>query len=250
MKKLIIVLLLGGCVLPVLAQEEEAGNALVKVAQMEQTVAKEISQQMRSLQQIRLLEQVEPIRLVPLEIAGEVASVPAAVALPPDTPREEKAVGSLLLSTYLLYQNEDAQLESYLTHLSKVGTSKFLYRGLHLSDLKEVSYILQHGLTLDKTGYNSIYMTANPAVARHYAKVERGIPVVVMMDRSALAGSLRWGNLSEPYAEKDVPAEAVLRVFVLLDINGTPGWYKTTLENERLVFKPVAAKLQTSETEK
>ena len=261
MKKIVTVILVCFCFSPAFAQGEKTAAEIAtgkvgaeitrqmqaatsQAARAESQIAAEFTRQMRHAQrQTNLLSQVEKYKLVPLIIPEIVLSVPTKVALPASTQDKEKAVGSLLLSTYLLYQNEDAQLESYLTHLSKVGTSKFLYRGLHLSDLKEVSYILQHGLTLDKTGYNSIYMTANPAVARHYAKVEKGIPVVVMMDRSALAGSLRRGNLSEPYAEKDVPAEAVLRVFVLLDINGTPGWYKTTLENERLVFMPVAAAL-------
>ena len=268
MKKIVTVILVCFCFSPAFAQGEKTAAEIAtgkvgaeitrqmqaatsQAARAESQIAAEFTRQMRHAQrQTNLLSQVEKYKLVPLIIPEIVLSVPTKVALPASTQDKEKAVGSLLLNTYRLYQEEDKALDVYLTQVNRAENTEFLYRGLHVSSLDELKPLLQNGMQKSQTGYNSIYMTANPIVARHYAKLERGIPVVVMMDKSVLAGSLRPENIGNFYAEKDVPAEAVLRVFVLLDINGTPGWYKTTLENERLVFMPVAAKLQTSETEK
>ena len=186
-------------------------------------------------------------QLVPLKIADTKTAIPTMLAVPQALTRPELAVGTLLRNTYLQYQEADATLDRYLAQV-KPESAEFLYRGLHVADVGDIAPLF-NGLQVDKTGYNSIYMTSNHAVARHYAKLEEGIPVVISMGKSMMGNSsLRPANIGNFYAEKDVPAEAIRDIFVLLDVNGTPAWHRVLWQN-KLVFVPLTEKAPAAQTQ-
>ena len=194
----------------------------------------------------RATQQLKNYKLVPLQITS--ATVPTALAVPQTLLQPQKAVGTLLRSTYMQYREADHALDIHFAQLNQPENAAFLYRGMHITDLKTIEDIWTKGLPIGKTGYNSIYMTSNHAVARHYAKLEDGIPVVVMMRKDAIAGSLRPGNMTNFYAEKDVPASAISDVFMLLDINGRPAWYRALWQN-KLVFVPLKEEVPATPTQ-
>ena len=236
MKKLLVAVLMSLCVSPAFAQGG-VGRGLVRgVVDKGLVNGAQISRLVT--QQTRFAQQLKNYQLVPLKITA-TTSVSAALAVPQDVSQPQTALGTLLRSTYMQYAEADHALDVHLTQLNQPEHAAFLYRGMHLSDLKEIEDIWANGLPVGKTGYNSIYMTSNHAVARHYAKLEDGIPVVVMMKKDAVAASLRKGNLSDPYAEKDVPASAISDVFMLLDVNGKPAWHRVMWQ-DKLVFMPLA----------
>ncbi len=233
MRNLFIIVLVSMCITPALAQKPllgQLGKGLTK--ELETNVTRLLEQ--RSL---RFADALANYRLVPLKIAGTKTTIPTALAVAQGLTRPQEAVGTLLRKTYLQYQAADEVLDSYVARTKPEGTD-FLYRGMHVADLGDIVPLF-NGLQVDKTGYNSIYMTSNHAVARHYATVEDGIPVVVSMDRKSVKNSsLRPANIGDFYVEKDVPAEAIGDIFVLLDVNGTPNWHRAMWQ-DKLVFVPL-----------
>lgn len=188
-------------------------------------------------QQKLVSQQLKNFQLVPLKI-NTATVVQTTLAVPQTLSHPQGAVGTLLRSTYMQYGEADNALDVHVARLNQPGNTTFLYRGMHITDLKEIEDIWANGLPVGKTGYNSIYMSSNHAVARHYAKLEEGIPVVVMIKKDVIAGSLRPANLTNFYAEQDIPFQAIFDVFVLLDINGTPGWHRVMWQ-DKLVFVPL-----------
>lgn len=237
MKKLLVAVFLSFCISPSFAQgglgrgliRSVADKGLVSGAQINRLVT----------QQTRFAQQLKNYQLVPLKI-NTSTTVQTALAVPPTLPQPQTALGTLLRSTYMQYGEADHALDVHFAQLNQPENAAFLYRGMHITDLQEIADIWAKGLPVGKTGYNSIYMTSNHAVARHYAKVEEGVPLVVAMNKSALAGSsLRPENMGVFYAEKDVPASAISDVFMLLDVNGKPAWHRVMWQ-DKLVFMPLA----------
>lgn len=237
MKKLAVICLIVGSCLPALAQKEI--KAIETAVRINTELSRTISQQLSKAEQSAAVLANTVQTLIPLQITEASPSLQTKMAVLLESMQgREIATGKLLRSTYMRYQEADLVLNDYLERINQAENTSFLYRGMHVNDLQDVQQILAQGMLVNQTGYNSIYMSANFAVARHYAKLEEGIPVVVMIKKDDIAGSLRPGNLPNFYAEKDIPPQAIFGVFVLLDINGTPGWYRVLWQN-KLIFTPL-----------
>lgn len=245
MKKILTVLLLVCCVSAAFAQRG-AGRVLGSYTRLNEQVARTIQREIRfTSRQLRLVDELARYQFVPLKTRNlstswqtvlAVSSVRASLG--------NVAAASLSLTNDVNTHKLDANLENYLTHTSETEGTKFVFRGMHLADLDEMTHILLDGLEVDKTGYESVYVAASHHMAEEYAGTSKGgrIPVLVTMEEEAVSDYLETDivfPIDGIYSSKtDIPADAISHLFAFLDINGKPAWYRVVLDDE-MIFIPL-----------
>ncbi|MBR4682468.1 MAG: hypothetical protein IKP06_04110 [Elusimicrobiaceae bacterium] len=210
----------------------------------EAIVRNAIAQQMRFLARRELLTmELAEYQLVPLKIDGLTGSWPTVFAMP-----FQKATPPEIISGRLLpegyndtYGAADMNLNFFLSQQHDEEWTRFLYRGMTLSNLDELEHILLHGLETSKTTCEAVYVSTVPWYARSYSKLLDGtkIPVFVAMDEDLVADYLTPKRaFSEYFSETDIPAETIAHVFAFLNISGQPAWYRVVLDDE-MIFIPL-----------
>ena len=121
-----------------------------------------------------------------------------------------------------------------------------LYRGMALQ-VENIKNLLIHGVEIEKSAFSQLFFSADIDVALAHANEEKPwIPVVVKFN---VTPNSRLHNL--PYFDTDdnyifkrsLSADSISDVLVFLEIDGKRGWYKATLENNELVFRPALTRL-------
>lgn len=131
------------------------------------------------------------------------------------------------------------------------------FRGLKLYNLASVQNILRNGLEYTRVAgemKHKIYFSggvyraagyitsANPKYSS-YNVLPTLVRFAVPENRSHLyARSTLWA-FDYYYRGCNIPAGYIQDVMVFLEVNGTPGWYKVTLENGELVFTPAPSRM-------
>ena len=139
---------------------------------------------------------------------------------------------------FSLGNKEYLYLDAYLTHLSAMQERAFLYRGMHVSGLQEINTVLHHGLEVNKTHYDVIYM-GDLFAAKIFAVNEpkTRIPVIVGVPGELLVPHLKFNTaFHEAEFPFDIPPTMFSQLLVFLEIDGEPGWYKVMLDEEKMVF--------------
>ncbi|WP_428075650.1 hypothetical protein [Candidatus Avelusimicrobium luingense] len=142
----------------------------------------------------------------------------------------------------IVYKQASWNLRFYLMNLMKEEGTHFFYRGMRLASLEAIDHVLLHGLEVNKTAYNGIYMTPMLAVAEGYSGSTQGeIQVIVVLDSEAVIDHLKQDMPGEAYSERNIPPFAIVEVLAFLEINGKPEWYRVVLDDEGRVFIPLPA---------
>ena len=131
------------------------------------------------------------------------------------------------------------------------------YRGMRLEKLDDVKNLLINGLEAHRTNYHGdIYASLMPSIALWHAimagknlsvlvqipatdKLRSYAPEAFPTDDRYAAKAFQTGEVC--IFRRDVPASFISNIWVFLEVNGNPGWYKATLENDELIFTPVPA---------
>ncbi len=209
-----------------------------------------IQQQKRALARYTLLEtELAQRQLVPLHIANMPTKEPLLFAqhasLNTDPPQ---TVSGQLVSAYNdSYATKNHNLDYFLIRQNKENNSeeRLLYRGMRLSNLEEVRHILLHGLETNKTNYKAVYMSAAPFYARRFAEIlpeskETLIPTIVAIEGNILVDHIDTDlGIGEYYSDTDIPADAIVHMFVFLNINQEAAWYRVVEWKDGMVFIPL-----------
>ena len=123
------------------------------------------------------------------------------------------------------------------------------YRGMRLGELDEVKNLLVNGLEVDKTNYSGkIYASLQVSVSLWYATTigKESLPVLIQIPatetlRSYAPEAFRTGD--KCIFRRDIPARFISNIWVFLEVDGEPSWYKVTLEDGELVFIPVPCRV-------
>lgn len=129
-----------------------------------------------------------------------------------------------------------------------------MYRGMRLYQLTSVKYILEHGIKythVSKAMHDKIFFSGwvyRAADFATYASMEQEfLPTIIKFTVPPYRDNIYkridvWG-FDYFYWGQDIPASNIQDVMVLFEVNGTPGWYKVTLENGELVFTPAPSRV-------
>lgn len=244
MKRILTVLLLVCCANAAFAQKG-AGRVLGNYTHLTEQAARAIQREIRfTSRQLRLVDELEHYRQIPLKIVGVFNTGPAALALPVTQAKHLNLEAAQLSLNHdeNIYKLAIARLGDYLAHISEAEGTEFIYRGMHLGDLGEIEHILLEGLEVDKTGYDAVYATQSFSFAMRYTNESPyRIPVLVALEGTLiddLACDIMWPELGSYCSETDIPAAAISHVFAFLDINGKPAWYRVVLQDE-MIFIPL-----------
>lgn len=131
-----------------------------------------------------------------------------------------------------------------------------LYRGMKFSEITDLETLLTCGLKMEKSSYvGEIFTSPSVNIAVNYAlpvlwdtwngEVQMDLPVLV---RIPVTPALIKINAPDQFGfqwifRRDVPANMISDVMVILRVNDTPGWYKVVRENGQLIFQPVPGTL-------
>ena len=135
--------------------------------------------------------------------------------------------------------------------LTTDGTN--FYRGMQLSTLDDLKNLLVNGLERSRSYYDGdIFVSPEPYIALNHAlprlwdtwngKMQVDLPVLVqipvteqlLLENAPKSLGPRW-----IFNRRDVAAYLISDVWVFLEVNEVPGWYKATLENDEVVLSPV-----------
>ena len=240
MKKMLTVFLMGAGVLPSVAQKVpvknfssvEGLNRAVTTAARNAAVANAAAR-----------------KLVPLLNFTEPAKVYFQSAVP--TKKTKKIKAQLLHPEHLrevIFPPKQAFVPQGLT---TDGTN--FYRGMQLSTLDDLKNLLVNGLERSRSYYDGdIFVSPEPYIALNHAlprlwdtwngKMQVDLPVLVqipvteqlLLENAPKSLGPRW-----IFNRRDVAAYLISDVWVFLEVNEVPGWYKATLENDEVVLSPV-----------
>ena len=140
-----------------------------------------------------------------------------------------------------------------------LGQEKSVYRGMALQ-LPELKNLLTNGLEIHKSlVHRKVYTALEPVIALTYANpagcyiagrekkdtfpVLVKIPFVAELGKYAphLESDIWQGHL---ILEQDLPAHFISDVWVFLEVNGQPAWYKAVLQEGELVLLPAPGELR------
>ena len=116
---------------------------------------------------------------------------------------------------------------------------------MRLGELDEVKNLLVNGLEVDKSNYiGEIYASPSIFSSLGYAidGEKPGLLVLIQIPETPALQSYLEEEIQvvtgEVIFHQDIPARFISDVWVFLETNGTPEWYKVTLEEGTLVFTP------------
>ena len=124
-----------------------------------------------------------------------------------------------------------------------------LRRGMSLRRFSDLEHILSHGLEIEKVRtykreiffsslrYTPLRYSIHCAEASHHE-----FPVLIQIKTTRDFLDKTHMRKDAPYTfatSWDIPAEFLTNVAIFLEINEKPGWYKVTLENDKLVLSPI-----------
>ena len=130
-----------------------------------------------------------------------------------------------------------------------LSKEKNFYRGMKLTSLEDVENLLKNGLELGKSADfpDKIYVTSEASFAVAYAmpstsynsfcEIEANLPVLIKIP--ATDELRQFSPEVFRYHEtfrRNVPARFISDIWVFLEVNKKPDWYKVVLENNELVF--------------
>ena len=234
-------LLFAVSICPAFAQRNEA-KAVVQVMRGAE-MAQQVSRQVVNAQLASRL--VFPLTFV--NLPSSVIPVPSQVIVRPHEASrlhiqpEDNTVQAAVFPTKQLDRHMPEFDDLNLYSLVGLRGPSF-YRGMVLPDLQSLKQVLTKGLEWKKTNYNRIFASRYLAVALDHAYINPGpLPVLIRIPET---NRLRFNNIMDGdnwtvTFGRDIPADMLSDVMVFLKINGIPGWYKATLENEELVLTPV-----------
>ena len=128
------------------------------------------------------------------------------------------------------------------------------YRGMRLGKLDDIKNLLINGLEVNKSNYSGeIYASLQISIPLYYATMgSENLPVLIQIPATETLRSYAPEAFptEDRYAAKafqtgevcifrrDIPAHFISNVWVFLEVNGKPDWYRVTLEDDALVFTP------------
>lgn len=119
------------------------------------------------------------------------------------------------------------------------------YRGMSLKNLEELRYLLTNGMEVSKVSYSmsgKIFFSGSMYVAGLFARHAKEQLAVVVKFKAPEDISLYHAQQSY-YTQTDIPPTAIKEVFVFLEVQGKPGWYKAALQDGQLTLTPAPSKL-------
>lgn len=132
----------------------------------------------------------------------------------------------------------------FLPH-SLLSSEKSLYRGMKLADMAALKNLLINGLQSEKVFLHSkeIFTSSDPYRVLLYTApnfiVDADLPVLIKMPFTPqLQKQVAWQDYDVAVFKKDIPADMISDIWVLLMVNGTPDWCKAVLKNGELVLIP------------
>lgn len=149
----------------------------------------------------------------------------------------------------LLYQPDERKV--FLPR-DFVTQTKALYRGMAIEDMDELKNILINGLETNKSNFGEKIFTAyDPLTAVLYAQpthrfnTKANLPILVKIPLTPDLEQYAPKHFETAEAfQKNIPANAISDVWILLEVNKKANWYKATLENGKIVLFPAHARLQ------
>ena len=141
-----------------------------------------------------------------------------------------------------------------------LGPQKAVYRGMSLN-LAELKNLFVNGLEPHKSiAHRKVYTALAPTIALAYAnpaghyiagrEKKHDLPVLVKIpftpQLQQYAGHMRQdiknGNI---VFDQDLPARCISAIWVFLEVNGRPDWYKAVWEQDELLLLPAPGELRT-----
>ena len=126
------------------------------------------------------------------------------------------------------------------------------YRGMRLEKLDDIKNLLINGLEVNKSNYSDkIHASLQISIPLWYATMgSENLPVLIQIPATEVLHSYAPEAFptEDRYAPKafqtgeecvfrrDIPASFISNIWVFLEVEGKPDWYKVTLEDGELVF--------------
>lgn len=149
----------------------------------------------------------------------------------------------------LLYKVEERKM---FAPRDLVNQTPALYRGLSVANLEELKNILINGLEKNRSNYDKKIFTAyEPLTAVLYAQPNHrfnttaDLPVLLKIPLTPALEQYKPERFATALAfRKNLPAEAISDVWILLEVNQKADWYKAVLDNGEIVLFPAHGQLQ------
>lgn len=133
-----------------------------------------------------------------------------------------------------------------------VNQTKALYRGMAVTNIDELKNILTNGLELNKSNYRKQIFTAyDPFTAvlysqpTHLFNAQANLPVLVKIPVTSSLEQYDPEHFATALAfRQSLPADIISDVWVLLEVNKKPDWYKATLKDGEIILSPAGGQLQ------
>ncbi|MBR4682466.1 MAG: hypothetical protein IKP06_04100 [Elusimicrobiaceae bacterium] len=249
MKKILIMLFLVYCIGPAFAQKG-AGKAAQSLTGLERQVARAAQKTVRTA----LAAEYVPITNLP--------GSPTVKFRLPFVAGVEKSTAALLApdDVYPLVFSKGPRAtypKKMFVPQGFLSKNKNFYRGMKLVSLEDLTNLFKNGLELGKSVDfpDKIYATSEASFAVAYAmpstaynsfwEVEANLPVLIKIP--ATEELRQYAPEVFRYHEtfrRDVPAQFISDIWVFLEVNGKPDWYKVVWQNGELVFTPAPGKMR------
>lgn len=270
MKKLVLIFVMSACAFPACAQWRTLSgwtfwsgrtgwNGVRKSAASAPRVAGNVENAVtRALVQVKspMATHIQITNLLdqPLVKLGTPLPVPEGMTVRRRSPALPARMLSGKESDKVLFPEEGRTLSALYAPIALNTEKKFFFRGLALYNLKSLQEILERGFEFAKVSpkYNGkIYFSgwlyrAALFVTEREPTEKAVLPTLIRFtvpSKDPVYGSTYWTGLDYYFSYWNMPAGYIQDVMVLLDVGGKPGWYKVTLEDEKLVFTPAEGRL-------
>ena len=226
MKRIIFILLLFMSISPAFAQGSKVGKALLSA-----TVERQVVKSTLPVFQLVKITNLpgEPM----IKLGGAVDNAPAVLSarmLPgadsyyiirPSTPN------GMYTDQIFLPRNILENRESF-------------YRGMRLGKIDDLKNLLINGLEISKSHYypGKIYASPKPFIPLWHATMgmEPILLTLIQIPANPTLCIYEENKIDEVFFRRDIPVEFISNVWVFLEVNKKPDWYKVVLENNELVF--------------
>ena len=222
---------------------EGGADAVCHVEALREVVSAEVAGQVRVAQQLPKLQTAKIINL-----RGQ----PLVLVRTDISPATQEGLSIRLLHVTEIAHHADDIVKQLSIPELLMRKELLWYKGLQLRDLRDVENILENGLETWRSPFREIFTSSSAKAALSYAfpTLYRGMPDALIIPTVV-------SILPEPYdlqrkefhtsklvythiVHRDIPASKIADMVLLLEMDGSKGWYKVELDGNKLILTPVS----------
>ncbi len=193
---------------------------------------------------------VRPLVIKTLKIIN-FSSRPSVHIVLPAQPRVKNSVRLVPSNQVYPLLHKLKEQKMFVPH-DLVNQTKALYRGMTIANIDELKNILTNGLELNKSNYRKQIFTAyDPLTAvlysqpTHFFHAQADLPVLIKIPFTPSLEQYTFTRFPTALAfHQNLPANAISDVWILLEVNKKPDWYKAILDDGQIVLFPAHGQLQ------